>query len=134
MAALRHRQRLWAAFWLVFQTVMLSGLAPRECCADHRIAAAQDEPSCHKKAAATYCPMHKAAQSSQSHEESSHRCAMRGTCGGPIIALFALLSTQGVLPESFALLPDSQVGTAVVRTDESLIRLLTPPETPPPRA
>ena len=59
---------------------------------------------------------------------------MRGTCGGPIATLAALLSNRGVLPDSFVLLPDQALGRHEPPSPDHPIQAVTPPDLPPPRA
>jgi hypothetical protein len=131
------------AAWLVFQVASLAALVPRECCAAHRAAAIGKKPSCHEHAVAPRCPMPTAAGTpcpmhrtgdTDVDEKPRDGCAMRGTCAGPMAALFALLSNYGVLADSFQLLPDGHAGAGGVGTRENLITRLAPPDTPPPRA
>jgi hypothetical protein len=142
MTTIRRHMRLWAAAWLVFQVASLSALVPRDCCAAHRPSAAT-APGCHEDTAATQCPMR--AQDGtpcpmhrgdhhDAGEQPAGKCSMRGTCDGPMAALFALLSIHGVLTSSFEVLPDLQPGLAVVRARESLTSRLASPDPPPPRA
>ena len=144
MSSLRRHLRLWVATWLVFQAVSLSALVPRDCCAAHRPAARSKEHSCHKTAAATHCPMHADGRHAvpDAPGRSRHapprnpatRCSMRGTCDGPMAALFALLSNYGVLTDSFAMSPDLHASPAALHTRENLISRLASPDPPPPRA
>ena len=106
MSSLRRHLRLSVATWLVFQAVSLSVLVPLDCCAAHRPAARDKEPGCHETAAATQCPVPPGPArrarcirvvTPAPAGESGDRCSMRGTCDGPMAALFALLSNYGVL-------------------------------------
>ncbi len=136
MASLRRRLRLVAVVWLAVQAASVSALVPRDCCATHQPKAA----GCHKRAAATYCPMRSAdgtpcpMHRSSPAEEDPDACAMRGTCDGPMAALVRLLSHHAVLDDPLATLPDSVAGLAFIPSRENPIGRRTAPETPPPRA
>jgi hypothetical protein len=67
-------------------------------------------------------------------DETPAPCSMRGTCGGPIATLTALLSNHGVLPDSFVLLPDPAVRRHETPPSDHPIQAITPPALPPPRA
>jgi hypothetical protein len=153
MAPLRRRLRLCAATWLVFQVACLSALAPRDCCAAHRPA----KKSCHESASAMQCPMRaadgrpcpmhrsQAGRGVQRHgaaPEHHHPpapspapdCRVSGVCAGPMAALSALLSHNGILPESPAALHQPIVRPVRMTIYETAIRRFEPPEPPPPRA
>jgi len=141
MNSFRRRLRLWVAAWLVFQAASLSAFVPLDCCAAHR-AAASGKPGCHETPPAVECPM-QAADGAMCPMHSGHHadtgmtpdeeCSMRGTCGGPMAALSALLSNQGVLPDPFAVLPDSCASTAAAPARENLMIHRRSPDPPPPR-
>lgn len=141
MTTIRRGLRLWVSAWLVVQAASMAALVPRECCAAHRAAAIEKPRSCHLPVAATQCPMRAADgtpcpmhREGHSDEHSTVRCTMRSTCSGPMAALLASLSHQGVLTARFLLLPDLQVTAAAPSPRESLISPLLPPDSPPPRA
>ena len=143
MTSLRRHLQLWVATWLVFQVASLSALVPLDCCAAHRPAAGDKEPSCHERTAATHCPMRAAGGApcpmhrgghSDAAEKPSNECLMRGTCDGPMAAVFALLSNHGVLTDSFAMLPDRQGHYLTAHARENLISRLASLDPPPPRA
>ena len=128
---------------MVFQVASLSALVPRDCCAAHRPAANDKEQSCHKSTAATHCPMRAADGTpcpmhrggrNDAGEKPTDKCSIRGTCNGPMAALFALLSNHGVLTDSFAMLPDVRASYVAAHTRENLISRLASPDPPPPRA
>ncbi len=119
MRALRQRLRHWAALWLVLQTTSLAAFVPRDCCKAHR-PDLQDVPACHKKAAAA-------------HTDQRQTCSMRATCQGPMVVLTALLSNQGVVPDTIAIQPEWLARPIAVGAPERLIRRLASPDTPPPR-
>ena len=145
MASIRRRLRLLAAVWLILHAVSLPAIAARNCCAMHRSESARTEaePSCHKTATVTArtcpmpaadgtpCPMH---QGDRASRETRDRCVMRGTCDGPMAALFPSLGPLGILPDAAALASDNHADSTATQTRENLIRRLTPPDTPPPRA
>ncbi len=117
MTAGRRRLRLWAITWLLLQVVSLTALIPRDCCVGHRRAAAPATPACHRPA-----------------EEATTRCAVSGTCEGPMAALLAQLSSVGVLADGIEILPDLPVTTSVAPTHAAFTSRPAPPDTPPPRA
>jgi hypothetical protein len=59
---------------------------------------------------------------------------MSGNCDGPMAALFSLLSNHGVLPEVTATLSPAVARTVAHVASEKTVRLLEPPDAPPPRA
>ena len=62
-------------------------------------------------------------------------CVMRGTCDGPMAAILAVLSTQGVPPAHvFSLIPDTRSAVVTGFAPEHLRSQLASPEPPPPRA
>jgi len=163
MSALRHHLRFWVTTWLVFQVVSVAALVPRDCCAGHS-APATKEKSCHEEAAAVQCPLKGAdAQQCPMHQSqaragqtargqqaiapehhgdhaapagrpSDDPCSMRGLCNGPMDALFAVLATHGVMPESFAMQPGIRASLAPPANRELLVSRLASPDSPPPRA
>jgi hypothetical protein len=141
MASIRRRLRLWAAVWLLLQAASLPAIAARNCCAVHRSESARDEPSCHKNVTATTCPMPAADgtpcpmhKGDGAAGQTRERCVMRGTCDGPMAALFPTLGALGILPDVATMMSDTHADAAAAQTLENLIRRLTPPDTPPPRA
>ncbi|HXE79751.1 MAG TPA: hypothetical protein VNK41_03305 [Vicinamibacterales bacterium] len=153
MECLRRRLRLFAATWLVFQAAWFAALVPRDCCAAHR----PPDTSCHEEARqpthcpmraadGTPCPMHRGAEpmpvgaASTGHEHheppspAPADCRLIGTCDGPLSALFALLSTHGVLPESPSVPLALDVRPAALVPDEVPDGLTRLPDSPPPRA
>jgi hypothetical protein len=113
----RRRLRLCAAALLVFQAASLSAFVPRDCCAGHRVAVAQEKPLCH-----------------ETDRRSDDNCSLSGTCSGPMAAMVALLSNPGIPIDRFAMSPDVHPGDVVAEAHEDLISRLPPPEPPPPRA
>ena len=144
MQSIRCGLRLWVATWLIVQVASLSALVPRDCCAAHR-AATKARPACHQAPAVavthcpmparsgTACPMH-GGHDAATADRSGDGCAMRGSCKGPMAALFTLLSNYGPLTVPFQLQPDVYARSAPVRAGETLVTLLVPPDSPPPRA
>jgi hypothetical protein len=114
MTIVRRHLRLWVAAWLLFQVVSLSALVPRDCCLAHK-PAAQHGNSCHEPPAAP-------------------DCSIRGSCDGPMAALFALLSSHGVLTDSIAVAPDLNPSAPAPRTRDSVVSRLPVPAPPPPRS
>src|ERR1043165_6203125 len=120
MAIFRRHLRFFAAAWVLFQATSLSALVPRACCLAHQAAAAA-KADCHEHAPAPDCEMSSAdgAPCGMHHMHGSmhepaaptnpkpiNECAVRGMCGGPLSALFAIFSTQGILTDSIKSLPD----------------------------
>jgi hypothetical protein len=131
MARVREHLRVWAIAWLVFQAASLSALVPRDCCLAHKPEpVAKHGTNCHETAAAA--PMHRGDP--QDADKSGKRCTLRGTCDGPMAALFALLSNHGVLPDSIAVSPDLLSNARPTPIRESLVSRLPVPDPPPPRA
>ena len=69
----------------------------------------------------TPCPMHRPAEPREHHQSSTNECALRGTCEGPMAALFALLSNHGILPESVAAIPSIGVGSSSRPARENIV-------------
>jgi len=126
--------------WIAFQVASLSAFVPRECCSAHRPSAAVQQHGCHQDAAAVQCPMRSAGGApcpmhrTADGDERSGRCSLRGSCNGPLSALFALLSNQAVLSDVSTVLPDSRAGDLALEPSENLISRFTPPDPLPPRA
>jgi hypothetical protein len=147
MTLLRRRLRLAAAAWILFQAATLSALVPRACCLAHD--SAKPSSNCHDKAI-PHCPMAGddggpcAMHQAHMHGHADHaaadaqvpadECALRGTCGGPAAALFALLSTHGVLTDPYLTLAESPLVGATLPSATQLIRRFASPDAPPPRA
>jgi hypothetical protein len=120
MTIVRRHLRLFVAAWLVFQVASLSALVPRECCLAHKPVATDGHgKACHEAVPAP---------------DNGKRCSLRGTCDGPMAALFALLSNHGVLTDSIAVAPDLHPGAPPIQIRESLVSRLPSPDPPPPRA
>ena len=146
MTLLRRRLRLAAAAWILFQAATLTALVPRACCLAHE--AAKPLSTCHDTAI-PHCPMagddgaRCAMHQPPVHGHADHaaaeppvptdECALRGTCGGPAAALFALLSTHGVLTDPFLTLSESPLVGATLPSPTQLIRRFASPDAPPPR-
>src|SRR5690242_5740589 len=109
MVLVRRHLRLFAATWILFQATSLSALVPRACCLAHQMETLAD---CHEQTRATDTTAadampamhHSHGHMDHAHGQPpapkpAHDCALRGTCGGPAAALFALLSTDGVLTD-----------------------------------
>jgi hypothetical protein len=142
MHSIRRSLRLWVTLWLVCQVASLSALVPKDCCAAHRPAASTAKPSCHQEASATRCPMRAATgttcpmhrgDATGADQASTDACAMQGTCSGPLAAMVAQLSNQGVLPSTTPTLPELVRTAAPVSADTQLITRLVSPDPPPPR-
>jgi hypothetical protein len=145
MSLFRRRLRAFATAWILFQATSLSALVPRACCLAHQLASV---PDCHEQAARdasitdageTPPPMQHhhgqmAQQSPRTPEAPAHQCALRGTCGGPAAALFALLSTDGVLTDSVTPSIDLLATDSIAASRDQLIPQFESPDAPPPRA
>jgi hypothetical protein len=135
MATVRRHLRLLATAWILFQATSLSALVPRACCLAHQAAAPTTMAECHEQSTAMH-PMHGNTHNhaAASNSKPLDECAIRGTCAGPLSALFAIFSTQGVLTDSFKSLPDVQSTSAASVVADQSIPLFTSPDAPPPRA
>ena len=144
MQSIRRGLRLWVATWLVLQVASLSALVPRDCCAAHRPGGKRrkahvspegrrDAVSDARGQAARPAPCTVAATARRPTRPRDD-CAMRGTCSGPMAALFAQLSNYGVLPATLQVLPDVRQGAVTRSSDEQLLTRLASPDSPPPRA
>jgi hypothetical protein len=148
MSLFRRRLRAFAITWIIFQATSLSALVPRACCLAHQMTSM---PDCHEKAAPdasitgsgeTPSPSmhHHHGQMAQQSPPSSpapapaHQCAVRGTCGGPAAALFALLSSDGVLTDSVTSTVDFLTTDSITASRDQLIPQFESPDAPPPRA
>ena len=143
MYSIRRGLRLWVSLWLVCQVALFAALLPKNCCEAHRLAASAVKPNCHKSAAASQCPMRAAdgtpcpmhrGDGQHADQASTDGCAMRSTCSGPMGALVAQLSNQGVLPSPVPALPTLGSRQAPAGADQQLISRLVAPDAPPPRA
>jgi hypothetical protein len=151
MTAIRRRLRILATAWILFQATSLSALVPRACCLTHQghqASSNEKKTNCHEEAPAPHCPMPAADgapcpmhRGHDAHERSTpadhapdEECAIRGTCGGPAAALFAVLSNYGVLTNSFSALTYLPLAGATVSARDQLIRQFASPDAPPPRA
>jgi hypothetical protein len=144
MATIRRHLRTWATAWLVVQAGWVSALVPRDCCAAHQPATVHANESCHESAAAAHCPMpsadgtpcpkHRPSEPREHHQSSTNECAWRGTCEGPMAALFALLSNHGILPEAAAAIPKIGAVSSSLPVRESIVSRRDSPDPPPPRA
>jgi hypothetical protein len=87
-------------------------------------------PDQHDTATMTHHGDH-AAPAEQPADDS---CSMRGLCNGPMEALFAVLATHGVMPESFVMRLSVPVSAAPPAARVHLVSRLATPDSPPPRA
>jgi hypothetical protein len=143
MALFRRHLRSFAIAWIFFQATSLSALVPRACCLAHQMAVL---PDCHEQAAeqASMSAQSEAAPTMHHHHDHmqeqqptptpAHDCSLRGTCGGPAAALFALLSTDGVLTDSVTTTVDLPSTRSISASRDQLIPQFEPPDAPPPRA
>jgi hypothetical protein len=72
-------------------------------------------------------------QAGENAPASARECGMRGTCGGPAAAMFALLSQNGVLTDIIPL-PDLRPALPAHSPSYQLTALAAPPDALPPRA
>ena len=117
MTGFRRGLQRWAVAGLLLQAAAFGALVPRDCCRAHthdRKEAAK--PSCHTTA-----------------EKTDDRCALRGTCDGPMTGMVALLSQLGVMPAPTAAPVDTGDTALVLAFVLEPDRLATPPDSPPPR-
>ena len=138
MAIVRRHLRLLATTWILFQATSLSALVPRACCLSHDAAMAKAAVDCHQLTTAPHS-MHHMQGATHQHaaqpvQKPTADCAIRGTCGGPLAAMFAIFSTQGVLTDRIDSLPALDWTTATLVATDQLIGLSAPPDAPPPRA
>ena len=139
MTSLRHQLRLWVAAWLIAQVATLSAVVPRDCCAAHN---GQHTKSQQASAKADHSGHHEMNHGTvhESADEATRKvpianCVMRGTCKGPMSALVALLSNQGVPPiDAFTISPDFRATVIAGPTREQATSRLASPDPPPPRA
>jgi hypothetical protein len=127
MTTIRRRLRLSVAAWLVFQVVSLSAFVPHACCIAHQPGTEQ------KVADDSTCPLHTAGHEA-AEEPPNDACSMRAMCDGPMAAILALLSNQGVLTDALSISPNLKPGSTAPRSPENLITRLASPNPPPPRA
>ena len=120
MTVFRRHLRLWVTIWIAFQIASLSAFVPRDCCAGHRAAAAQEQQpdaSCH-----------------QAHAlPPQAECAIGGTCNGPLGMLAALLSPHAVIPPAVPAFVPAGGRAPALPSLESPRPLSVPPDSPPPR-
>ena len=117
MALLRRSLGRWVMACLLLQAASLSALLPRDCCRAHAHERQEESgPSCHT-----------------APEKTEDRCALRGTCDGPMSAMVAQLSQVGVVPQAIGLPADSPRTSLVPATTEESPSRLVPPDAPPPR-
>jgi hypothetical protein len=149
MTLVRRHLRLLAAAWIVFQATSLSALVPRACCLAHDAALMSKTVDCHEEILSPHCTMsgmeeapgamhhmhgttpHHAMQHSQ---KPSQDCAIRGTCGGPLAAIFAIFATHAVLPDRTESAASLTGTSAALAAAEDPIGQFVPPDAPPPRA
>jgi len=149
MLTLRRRPQFWVAAWLIFQGSALYALVPRDCCAahrhggDHQSAAHQPVPAEASPAPSAHSDDHAhvghqmapAPEPANADPAPVRGCVMRGTCDGPMAAVLAVLSTQGVPPiDAFRLVQESTATLVAGAAHEHPTSRLASPEPPPPRA
>jgi hypothetical protein len=117
MVLLRRSLGRWVTACLLLQAASLTALLPRDCCRAHAHDREEaSKPSCHT-----------------SVEKAEDRCALRGTCDGPMSAMIAQLSQVGVIPATAGLPADDvRPSLLAVESESSSSRLLSP-DSPPPR-
>lgn len=117
MDAIRRKLRIGAALWLLSQAASLSAFAPMACCdGRHGAAVVQQGSSCHRAPVKARC-----------------ECRLRSACPGASSNLLAIFANHGVLPGLTSSPADVRVeGTSAVPAAR-VVRLLIPPDLPPPR-
>ncbi len=78
------------------------------------------------------CPMHAGRADTSEATTSEDDCVMRGNCNGPAVALGALLTLPGVMPDVAAIAFESPA-SRLVATDRILPDSSVRHDTPPPR-
>ena len=121
MTVLRRHLRLCAAAWIVFQAVSLSAFVPRDCCAAHRMAAAED----HQQDAGCHHARHAGVPETT--------CSLAGTCNGPLAMLAGVLSPHAVLTTAILVAGGLMADSSPLPVFESPRSLAVPPDAPPPR-
>lgn len=148
MGSMRRRLRFCSAAWLLFQTVSLTALVPRECCRAHQPAAVESA-DCHRQTSAsldcamhdhgmhdhgiTRGMMHDAPAADSANQPADGECSMRGTCQGPAATFLALLANNGVLTEPLAISPALATRTLAPIVRENAAGNPAEPDFPPPR-
>jgi hypothetical protein len=103
--------------FLLLQIASLLALVPRDCCRAHA----------HERQEESGAKCHTAP------ENAEDRCALRGTCDGPMSAMVAQLSQVGVMPAATGAPADGVQASAVHVTSAASPTRLVPPDAPPPR-
>jgi hypothetical protein len=122
MRIVRRRLRAFATTWVVLQSLSLAAFIPPSCCLGNARSAQAPAPAhCH--------------EGTGMHHESdrSSECAMRAACGTQAAALFAALSTVGVLQDALAF-ADSPSAAPLPVSHPQLIQQFATPDAPPPRS
>ena len=144
MGSMRRRLRFCSAAWLLFQTVSLTALVPRECCRAHQPAAIEPA-NCHRQSSAPHdCAMHDHGMhdhgtmhhtpaADAANQPADGECSMRGTCQGPAATFLALLANNGVLTEPLAISPAMATRTLATIVRENAAGNPAEPDSPPPR-
>jgi hypothetical protein len=141
MAVFRRRLRVLVAAWLLFQAATLSAFVPRACCLIHQQGTIKQTPDCHSQAAQPEAPPphhqhgHQAPQQTTSPQPNRpvHECTVSGICGGPLAALFAALSTPGIIANAPAVILAFQTATLAAPAERHVIPAPIPPDPRPPR-
>jgi hypothetical protein len=68
-----------------------------------------------------------------SSQQNPGKCVMRGTCKGPMAALFVFLSNHGVPSTWMTTTPDLDVTTGPNPSRETFVVHFESPDPPPPR-
>ena len=136
----RAHLRSWIISTLLLQAAALGALVPRDCCTAHEHDTGRAS-SCHDARTAAQCPMrgpdgaacpmHRAAAATE--QPGTSDCVLRGSCGGPMSGMVALLSQIGVMPSSTAAPVDTGDAALVLALVIEPERPDTPPDSPPPR-
>jgi hypothetical protein len=115
MRIVRRHLRRGVAAWFVCHALAFSALAPRDCCAAHG----------HRETAAPAC-----------HEATppADACQLTGACDAPAAALSAVLLQGATLVWPGVTAPRGyRSDVSRCRDQRRLVRLVHPPDAPPPR-
>lgn len=146
MSAIRRYVRAVAMTWLLCQAASLTAFVPEHCCDRHAVEAPGNEHQHHTGLAASSpaechetpapepkegdaCPMHKGKQS-RSHE----CCAITNVCDGPGTHLLSLFAFVGEIEAPAATSITLDAGAAYIPAQPPLLRQLSLPDAPPPKA
>ena len=125
--------RSWATIWLVCQLTAVSAFVPRDCCANHRQAAAISRSHHQSDSTHGHHTGHGAVHQQAPRANHDRTCVMRGTCNGPLDAIATLFMTPGTPLQPFAIVGDAASLTMLRPIHGRPLDSLHLPATPPPR-